>query len=83
MSINLVRAGMAVTIAAVLAACTGGNKEKASFEAAVDSMTRQRDSTVRALDTTGVAQHVDTTKLGARKTESVLTKARKDSLTPR
>lgn len=69
-----------VGLAAFLGGCGGTNKEKASFEAAVDSMSTHRDSTIRALDSgkTGVANgQVDTTKLGAAKTESILTKARK------
>ena len=67
-------------LTAALGACGGTNKDKASFEAAVDSMSQHRDSTIRALDSgkTGVANgQVDTTKLGAAKTESILTKARK------
>ena len=68
-----------ITIA--LGACGGGNKDKASFQAAADSMGTHLDSTKRALDSskTGAAagQQVDTTKLGAAKTESILTKARK------
>ena len=68
-------------ITMLLSACTGGDKDKASFQAAADSMGTHLDSTKRALDTgkTGAAvgQQVDTTKLGAAKTESILTKARK------
>jgi len=68
-------------ITMLLGACTGGDKDKASFQAAADSMGTHLDSTKRALDTakTGAAvgQQVDTTKLGAAKTESILTKARK------
>ena len=67
-----------ITIA--LGAC-GGNKEKASFQAAADSMGTHLDNTKRALDSSktgaAVGQQVDTTKLGAAKTESILTKARK------
>lgn len=62
---------------AVLACSPSNNREKAKLEAAVDSMTKPYDSTVKALDTTGRATQVDTTKLGARKTESILTKVRK------
>jgi hypothetical protein len=58
-------------------ACGGGNKDQRTMEAAMDSMTRPRDSAVRSLDSTGAAGRVDTTKLGAAKTESILTKARK------
>jgi hypothetical protein len=39
-------------------------------------MTRPHDSAVKALDS-GKARQVDTTKLGAAKTESILTKSRK------
>jgi hypothetical protein len=66
-------------IVVALGACGGGNK--ASFQASADSMGTHLDSTRRALDSskTGAAagQQVDTTKLGAAKTESILTKARK------
>jgi hypothetical protein len=66
-------------ITVVLGAC-GGNK--ADFQASADSMGVHLDSTKRALDSskTGAAagQQVDTTKLGAAKTESILTKARKN-----
>ena len=62
-----------------LGACGGGNK--ADFQASADSMTTHLDSTKRALDSskTGAAagRQVDTAKLGAAKTESILTKARK------
>ena len=68
-------------IMVALGACTGGDKTKASFEAAADSMGTHLDSTKRALDSSktgaAVGQQVDTTKLGAAKTESILTKARK------
>jgi len=75
------RAALVVGIAATLAACSGKPKDMVSFQASVDLMTLHLDSTRRALDfsKTGAAigQQVDTTKLGARKTESILTKARK------
>jgi hypothetical protein len=68
-------------IMVALGACTGGDKAKASFEASADSMGTHLDSTKRALDTSktgaAVGKQVDTTKLGAAKTESILTKARK------
>jgi hypothetical protein len=64
-------------IAAALAACSGKPKDKASFQASVDSMTPHLDSTRRALDSGKTGAPVDTTKLGAAKTESILTKARK------
>ena len=63
--------------AAALTACSGGNKDQRNMEAAMDSMTRPRDSAVKSLDSSGRAAQVDTTKLGAAKTESILTKARK------
>lgn len=78
---SALRAALLAGIAAALAACSGKPKDKASFQASVDSMTPHLDSTRRALDSskTGAAigAQVDTTKLGARKTESILTKARK------
>lgn len=58
----------------VLASACGGNKN--DMQASVDSMTKQHDSAVQALDS-GQQRRVDTTKLGAAKTESILTKARK------
>jgi hypothetical protein len=67
-----------VGLVAVLGACGGS---KADFKASADSMSQHLDSTKRALDSskTGAAagRQVDTTKLGAAKTESILTKARK------
>lgn len=81
MTRRICRVAALTGIAVVLGACTGGDKDKASFQAAADSMGMHLDSTKRALDTskTGAAagQQVDTTKLGAAKTESILTKARK------
>ena len=47
-----------------LAACGGGNKDQRTMEAAMDSSANP-------------GQPVDTKKLGAAKTESILTKARK------
>lgn len=68
-------------VVVALGACTGGDKDKASFQAAADSMGTHLDSTKRALDSSktgaAVGRQVDTTKLGAAKTESILTKARK------
>ena len=73
------RAAAVAVITVVLAAC-GGNK--ADFKASADSMSVHVDSTKRALDSSrtgaAVGQQVDTTKLGAAKTESILTKARKN-----
>jgi hypothetical protein len=81
MRASFTRVVVLVGLTTVLGACGGGNKDKASFQAAADSMGTHLDSTKRALDTakTGAAagRQVDTTKLGAAKTESILTKARK------
>lgn len=70
-----------MAIAMVLAACSGKPKDEASFKASVDSMTPHLDSTKSALDSSktgaAVGAQIDTTKLGARKTESILTKVRK------
>jgi hypothetical protein len=78
MRVSVLRVALVAGCLAMLGAC-GGNKSQ--FQAAADSMGLHRDSTIRALDTskTGAAagQQVDTTKLGAAKTESILTKARK------
>ena len=75
------RAATLVGIAAALVACSGKPKDKASFQASIDSMTPHLDSTKAALDSSrtgaAVGAQVDTTKLGAAKTESILTKARK------
>ena len=64
-----------------LGACTVGDNDKPSIQAAADSMGTHLDSTKRALDSSktgaAVGRQVDTTKLGAAKTESILTKARK------
>ena len=76
MSRSLLGAASLVAIATTLAAC-GGKNDKATFQAAVDSMSLHRDSTIHVLDSTGTHRQVDTTKLGAAKTESILTKARK------
>jgi hypothetical protein len=71
---SLIGIGSALGFVVMLGACGGGNKQ--NFQASVDSMTRPHDSAVRALDS-GQARQVDTTKLGAAKTESILSKARK------
>lgn len=74
----LLRAAVLIGMGGIVAACKG-NKD--NFQASVDSMNTHRDSTIRALDSSksgaAVGQQVDTTKLGAAKTESILTKARK------
>jgi len=74
----LSRVAALIGICAIVGAC-GGNKD--NFQASVDSMNLHRDSTIRALDSSktgaAVGKQVDTTKLGAAKTESILTKARK------
>ena len=75
---SLLRAAVLIGMGGIVAACQG-NKD--NFQASVDSMNTHRDSTIRALDSSksgaAVGQQVDTTKLGAAKTESILTKARK------
>ena len=78
MTRSFLRTAVLLGVAAALGGC--GKNDKATYQAAVDSMSVHRDSTIRALDTgkTGAANgQVDTTKLGAAKTESILTKARK------
>ncbi len=72
---NAARITVAVAVALCMssAACGGGHNQ---VQAAADSMTRQHDSTMRQMDS-GRAPTVDTTKLGAAKTESVLTAQRK------
>lgn len=71
---SLVGIASSIGIIVALGACGGGNKQ--NFQASVDSMTKPHDSAVQALDS-GKAKQVDTTKLGAAKTESILTKERK------
>ena len=81
MTRSMCRVAALASITVVLSACTGGDKDKASFQAAADSMAPHLDSTKRALDSSktgaAVGRQVDTTKLGAAKTESILTKSRK------
>jgi hypothetical protein len=77
MSSTLVRGCIALGLLAAVAACGGGKEGTAKMQAAMDSMTGQRDSAIRAMDSTGKARAVDTTKLGAAKTESIRAKARK------
>lgn len=71
---SLVGIASSVGIIVALGACGGKNEQ--NFQASVDSMTKPHDSAVQALDS-GPARQVDTTKLGAAKTESILSKARK------
>jgi hypothetical protein len=71
---SLVGVASGSLLVVALGACGGGNKQ--SFQASIDSMTKPHDSAVKALDS-GQARQVDTTKLGAAKTESILSKARK------
>jgi hypothetical protein len=73
---SLLRSASLLGIALALGAC-GSKNDQANFQASVDSMSTHRDSTIHALDSTGARRPVDTTKLGAAKTESILTKARK------
>jgi hypothetical protein len=70
----LAGAASSIGLIVALGACGGGSKQ--NLQASVDSMTKPHDSAVQALDS-GQARQVDTTKLGAAKTESILTKARK------
>lgn len=69
-----VAAGAIVCLAA--AAC-GGGSEHQKVEAAADSMAVQHDSAMHQMDSGRAATQVDTTKLGAAKTESILTSQRK------
>ena len=71
------RGCVAVLMIVGVAACGGGDADKAKFESAAGALTGQQDSSVRSLDSSGARRQVDTTKLGAAKTESILTKARK------
>jgi hypothetical protein len=79
MKASFLRVVLVVAAVGALGACGKGNKSE--FQAAVDSMSLHRDSTIKQLDSSktgaAVGQQVDTTKLGAAKTESILTKARK------
>ena len=77
MSSSLGRRVVCLTIGLAAAACAGGDKDQAKLEAAAGALVQQHDSGVKALDSTNSARPVDTTKLGAAKTESILTKARK------
>jgi hypothetical protein len=76
MSSNLVRGFAAAAAIAALGAC-GGDADQAKLESAAGALTQQRDSTVQAIDSSKTLHQVDTTRLGAAKTESILTKARK------
>jgi ABC-type glycerol-3-phosphate transport system substrate-binding protein len=72
------RSAIVLAALACLAACGGaGDRDKASMQKAAQAMTQQRDSTINAMDSTRAGQQVDTSKLGAAKTESILTKVRK------
>lgn len=77
MTRSSMRGVLLVLAAVVVAACGGQNKDQQKINAGLDSLTAKHDSSVRALDSTGAPKQVDTTKLGAAKTESILTKARK------
>jgi hypothetical protein len=77
MSNHFVHGCIAVLLSVAMASCGGGKEGTAKMQAAMDSMTGQRDSAIRAMDSTGKARAVDTTKLRAAKTESIRAKARK------
>ena len=86
-------AALAVALAAagtLAVGCGVGDKTKDKMQAAADSMVSQRDSTIAHTDSAGIVHDSaqppgarkalmapDTTKLGARKTESTLTVMRK------
>lgn len=71
----LLAAGVVTCLA--VAACGGGQSEHQKVEAAADSMAAQHDSAMHQMDSGRAATQVDTTKLGAAKTESILTSQRK------
>ncbi len=75
MATSITRAAAVVALGLLMSTvgCGSGHRQ---VEAAADSMTRQHDSTMRQMDS-GRVPVVDTTKLGAAKTESVLTAQRK------
>ena len=77
MSSKLARGIAALGAIVALGACSGGDSDQAKLESAAGALANTRDSTVRAMDSTGAARQVDTSRLGAAKTESILTKARK------
>lgn len=70
-------AGVIAGVVACLATACGGNAEHQKVQAAADSMATQHDSAVHQMDSGRAATQVDTTKLGAAKTESILTAQRK------
>ncbi len=59
-----------------IGACGGGKAKNQQVQAAADSLAIQHDSSMKQMDS-GRAPVVDTSKLGAAKTESVLTAQRK------
>ena len=77
MSNDLVRGFAALGTIVVLGACGGGDSDQAKLESAAGALTQQRDSSVQAIDSSKTLRQVDTSRLGAAKTESILTKARK------
>lgn len=93
MTDRLVRLATATLLAGGLlgaAACGADDRNKDKLQAAADSLVTQRDSVVAHTDSAGLVHdsssppgaqralmHPDTTKLGARKTESTLTTLRK------
>lgn len=79
MRIRGTHGALMLVVPMILAACGGaGDADKAKMQKAAAEMTQQRDSTINVMDSTkGATTQVDTTKLGAAKTESILTKTRK------
>lgn len=73
----IARGLVAVLIMVALGACGGDDADKAKFESAAGALAGQQDSSIKAMDSSATRRQVDTTKLGAAKTESILTKARK------
>ena len=65
-----------VLISVVVLGCRAGKANNQEVQAAADSLAQQHDSAMRQMDS-GRSPVVDTTKLGAAKTESILTVQRK------
>ncbi|HKO16446.1 MAG TPA: hypothetical protein VJU87_09405 [Gemmatimonadaceae bacterium] len=77
MRIRWTRTAIVLAALTCIAGCGAGDKNNANMQKAAEAMTQQRDSTINAMDSTRSTQQVDTSKLGAAKTESILTKVRK------